>query len=124
MVAYNFQQQFAERIADGSKTHTIRRNGKRRHARPGERLQLYTGMRTRSCRKIIADPLCIRVAAIWIEMGVRGIASIEIDDAAIEDLDAFAKSDGFADLAAMSQFWRDFHGLDAFGGSMIFWDWD
>lgn len=121
MVAYNFSKQFVDRIRDGSKTHTIRKNGKRRHARPGERLQLYTGMRTRGCKKILDDPLCIRVATVRIEVGTVTIASIEVDDEPVDDLAAFARDDGFAALAEMWMFWLVFHGMGTFEGSMIFW---
>lgn len=55
MAAYNFQKRFATLIESGDKNHTIRRIGKRRHASPGEAIQLYTGMRTKFCRKLL-DP--------------------------------------------------------------------
>lgn len=63
-VAYSFQQQFAEPILAGTKGGTIRaqRSG-RGHARPGEELQLYTGMRTKHCRLICRKP-CIAVTRI------------------------------------------------------------
>ena len=60
MVAYSFQPGFAAEIIAGRKTQTIR-NPRKRHAMPGEHLQLFTGMRTRYCKKIIPDPLCIGV---------------------------------------------------------------
>lgn len=70
MVAYNFQSRFAGPIKRGEKSHTIRKNGKRRHARPGEPLQLYTGMRTKSCKKIIVkDPVCVFCKTIRIYIG-------------------------------------------------------
>jgi hypothetical protein len=46
VVAYSFRQQFRPPILAGTKRQTIRADRKR-HARPGEQLQLYTGMRTR-----------------------------------------------------------------------------
>lgn len=45
MVAYSFQKRFVEPIRSGRKRQTIRADRKR-HARPGEVLQLYSGMRT------------------------------------------------------------------------------
>jgi len=66
MVAYSFQKQFVEPIQKGVKTQTIRAH-RRRHARPGEPMQLFCGMRTKHCKKIIDDPIC------------RGLESIEID---------------------------------------------
>lgn len=80
MVAYSFKRQFVAPIALGlgiacpngfapaagvvrPKRHTMRSTGKRRHARPGEGLQLYWGMRTKSCLKI-GDAKCIKVEQI------------------------------------------------------------
>ena len=66
MVAYNFQEQFVAAIVDGRKRQTIRAIGKKRHAEPGERIQLYTGMRQPGCRKIIDDPVCVLAMPIRI----------------------------------------------------------
>jgi hypothetical protein len=55
MPAYNFQKQFAPLVQSGEKRQTIRTLGKRSHAQPGNKLQLYTGMRTKQCRKLV-DP--------------------------------------------------------------------
>lgn len=84
MVAYNFQSQFVEAIRNGSKSHTIRRNGKRRHARPGESLQLYSGMRTKACKKIITDPECVAAIPISIEISTSSDCAAAISHA--EDL--------------------------------------
>jgi len=56
MVAYSFKAQFREPILAGTKRQTIRADRKR-HARLGEALQLYTGMRTRQC-KLIGRATC------------------------------------------------------------------
>lgn len=121
MVAYNFQKQFCEPIKTGTKTHTIRRRGKRRHVRAGESLQLYTGQRTSACRKIVDDRQCIRVAPIEIFVSAVGITSICVDREPVDDLEGFAREDGFASLVAMSEFWIRFHGFGTFTGVMIFW---
>ncbi|MCA9137263.1 MAG: ASCH domain-containing protein [Planctomycetales bacterium] len=125
MVAYNFQKQFAEPIRSGLKTHTIRRDGKRRHARPGEHLQLYTGMRTRSCEKIIPDPICSAVHPIIILVGETSIHRITIERNgsvhSLEKLGQFAIDDGFESLEAFHRFWKDFHGVGAFQGRLISW---
>lgn len=57
MVAYSFNARFELPIVTLRKTGTIRNVGKRRHAKPGETLQLYTGMRTRACR-LLATAVC------------------------------------------------------------------
>ena len=51
MVAYSFKKQFGPPILAGTKAQTIRADRKR-HVRSGELVQLYTGMRTRQCRRL------------------------------------------------------------------------
>lgn len=109
MVAYSFNPRFVEPIRQGVKTQTIRANGRRRHARPGELLQLYTGMRTQHCRRILPDVPCLMVMAIEIDFRGAEIARIKADGIPCIDLDAFAIRDGFVDLNDMSAFWRDNH---------------
>lgn len=60
MVAYNFAAQFAEAVETRKKRQTIRAPRKdNRHAKVGDKLQLYTGMRTTNCRKLVnPDPRC------------------------------------------------------------------
>lgn len=66
MVAYSFAPIFAPQIEALTKRQTVR-GDRRRHARVGEPVQLYAGMRTRHCRKLVAiDPICDFVAPIRI----------------------------------------------------------
>lgn len=123
MVAYNFQTRFADPIKRGEKSHTIRKHGKRRHARPGEALQLYTGMRTRNCQKILkVDPVCVFCESIDIDVGPFAITAICVGGQPVDDLEAFAIADGFASLDDMHAFWLDFHGIGIFQGAMIGWE--
>ena len=117
MVAYNFQHQFAEAVESGRKRQTIRaplKDG--RHAKPGDQLQLYTGMRSKACRKL-RDAVChdscrIRVEAdkIW----TFGPQELHLD------LQAWAKRDGFESWADMRAFFEASHGLP-FDGVLISW---
>ena len=54
MPALHFQKRFMTAVLDGTKQSTIRaeRKDKRKPAETGENLSLYTGMRTKSCKKI------------------------------------------------------------------------
>jgi hypothetical protein len=54
MPAYSFQERFIPFIQEGSKNCTVRalRLGRVQHVKPGETIQLYTGLRTKHCRKI------------------------------------------------------------------------
>lgn len=110
MVAYSFQQGFEKPILTRRKRGTIRDEGKRRHARPGEEIQLYVGMRTRACR-LIARATCLSVQPVrlylrsgFIEIGQMPEAYAITD---IDAMDAFAQSDGFDDWDEMSAFfWK------------------
>jgi hypothetical protein len=123
MVAYNFQSRFAQPIKRGEKSHTIRKNGNRRHARPGEMVQLYTGMRSSACKKILdPDPVCVFCKVIRIDVGQDTIHGITVDGLDVGNYEAFAQSDGFKGLDDMHEFWLDFHGVGLFVGSMIGWE--
>lgn len=123
MVAYSFQTQFADPIITGRKMQTIRAHRKR-HARPGEPLQLFVGMRTKHCRKLIEpDPLC--VAVIHLKLDVRDIHPLlwwtpEVDQWVKAD-DLFAQADGFETVEAMRRFWFQTHGPGIFEGVLIKW---
>jgi hypothetical protein len=125
MVAYSFQPQFVEPIWSGRKTQTIRSNGKRRHAMLGDKLQLYTGMRTKSCR-LFARAVCDGSAPIRIDFSVLYPGDVvRIGDGARilqGDLDPFAQSDGFDDWQAMRAFWSKHHpNVLQFHGVIIYW---
>jgi hypothetical protein len=123
MVAYSFNPRFVDPILNGAKTQTIRLIGNKRHARPGELIQLYTGMRTRQCRKICDDVRCVSDHQIHIDFGQEGqIEGIKVGILRIIDFDAFAAMDGFADAADMAAFWKATHGASQrFSGALIRW---
>lgn len=120
MVAYSFKRRFVEPIRAGSKAQTIRAERKR-HARPGETLQLYTGMRTRSCM-LIGTATCSLVSPIrfdFISEAVRiGDGPAIIDRAS---RNKFARLDGFADWDDLCAFWAAEHGLSLWSGMLIRW---
>jgi uncharacterized protein YqfB (UPF0267 family) len=118
MVAYSFKAQFAEPILAGTKGGTIRAD-RRRHARPGEELQLYTAMRTKQCR-LVARKECLAVVSIMLDFRRR---IFTLDDASFvgmepAELDALARFDGFASFDEMASFWTD---VDHFEGWHIRW---
>lgn len=123
MVAYSFRPMFIPLILSGAKRQTIRAIGRRRHAIPGETLQLYTGMRTKHCL-LIGTAIC--TAAEPITMWFAGEQSVEIGSRryiAGAGLRKFAIADGFADWPAMLAFWRETHPecADSFSGVIIEW---
>ncbi len=68
MSAYGFQLRFVPFIEEESKNCTVRalRFGKVPHVKPGGTMQLYTGLRTKQCRKI-GDATCFGVKHIAIK---------------------------------------------------------
>jgi hypothetical protein len=129
VVAYSFKKRFVEPIRrgldkgpwqPGMKRQTIR-GDRRRHARPGEQLQHYCGMRTQGCF-LIGRAVCREIRAIWIAFdGQVSIATKGIIKDA-KSLDAFAAADGFSDWAEMREFWNVEHGFLRFGGKIIYWE--
>ncbi len=126
MVAYSFQKQFVPAIYSHKKRQTVRAIGKRQHARPGEIVQLYEGMRTKHCAKIIDDQKCLYVLPIQIVVAAPLILSIAVygyEDVANDRgyLEEFAKLDGFTDIESMHSFWLKHHGVGIFTGVLIGW---
>jgi len=123
MVAYNFKEQFAGDVEDGAKLQTIRRDAR---CKVGDKLQLYTGMRTKKCRKL-ADAVCTAVIPVKIcdtEMFLNGerlhpgnALRGEYDD---RDND-FAQKDGFDSFMDMADFFRQQYGSLPFEGFVIRW---
>lgn len=140
MVAYNFHPVFEPQIVDGSKLQTVRALRKR-HARPGEALQLYCEQRSTNCRKIIPDPVCSSIHLIHIttsDLLPEFVASIEIDGIPLSrpEIELFAAADGFAPVYFgtfrdgyvqatarfwMGAFWRQRHPAGRFEGVLIKW---
>ena len=123
MVAINFQPRFADDVAFGVKRQTIRRKAR---CQPGDLLQLYTGQRTASCRKL-ADAMCTRVRPIRIcfeEMFIDGerllAGNAERGEWADRDND-FAKRDGFSGFMEMVDWFQEKYGALPFDGFLIEW---
>lgn len=102
MVAYNFQARFAGAVESGAKHVTIREIGKRRHVRVGERVQLYTGQRTRACRKLVEpDPVVTGVESITFHADQRVWLDGWMTEAEVEFM---ARIDGFASASEFLAF--------------------
>jgi hypothetical protein len=138
MVAYSFKRRFvgpirvglgidirgtefwSPRIAVRPKRQTIRADRKR-HARPGEELQLYCGMRTKGCF-LIGRAWCIAVTPISIEFNPIHPIILVGGSPYRENLTTFAHNDGFENWKEMRSFWFKEHpGIDIFVGVLIKW---
>lgn len=140
MVAYSFQRQFVLPIRlglvsgppqPGAKRHTIRADGLKRHARPGEEVQLYTAQRTKQC-ELIGRARCTDAQPIeihfrknhwgsldWVRIGGRKGKKID----GLDGLHNFSRSDGFVAWDSLRRFWRENHPkVDDFLGRIIFWE--
>lgn len=120
MVAYSFKRVFVPAIRLGlgldpidpepgarrPKRQTIRAVGKRRHARPGDELQLYFGMRSSNCM-LIGRANCVAVERIIIWFDGKSIQAIMVSGKILgpRQLRRFAVDDGFETLEDMSAFW-------------------
>lgn len=118
MPAYSFQERFADDILSGQKRHTIRRRRKRA-TRPGDRLYLYIGMRTKRCR-LIGEAKCSGVESINIYPG-----RLVIRDGrrmSKPDIDTLAKCDGFENTDEFFSFFEERYGLPTFDMELIHWE--
>jgi hypothetical protein len=115
----------------GMKRHTLRLPRRNGHARPEQPVQLYTGMRTRQCR-LVGRAVARAQIPVRIYVGdgqpftlarsdgpaprsrVAGLAPVvqQLLDMpphvllGRDDMEAFARSDGFADAVAMEAFFE------------------
>lgn len=118
MSLLGFKKQFAGPVERREKRQTIRAkvNG---HA-VGRPIQLYTGLRTKACRKLAeVDPVCTSIEAIGIEMG--GVVYLEGRILYVEQVEEMARLDGFANVVDFCDFFQTDTGR--FDGFLIKWDW-
>ena len=126
MVAYNFISQFADAVESGEKVQTIRKRGKKRHARVGDRIQLYTGMQTKSC-KLLRVGVCIEFADINIFRDESGhgvkvylgglLGFVCLHENQIEQ---FSKNDGVKSIDDFFDYFLP-NGAGEFDGHVIRW---
>jgi hypothetical protein len=123
MALLSFKKIFAEPVQAGTKRQTIR--GHRKYPIvPGERLYLYTALRTKFSQKL-AEGECtanheitLNHFAVIIKKNGRAILTEDADK-----LNAFAKADGFESWYQLTKFWLQEHGSDCFPfhGTITYW---
>ncbi len=118
MVAFNFKAQFADDVERGIKRQTIRKTGR---CRPGDTLQLYTGMRTRKCR-LLREAYCTTVQEISIAVHGQFVA-VRLDGELLPSTLAreLAKADGFDGVTSFAEFFESEYGGLPFNGWLIRW---
>lgn len=124
MPAYSYKRRFVDPMLAGIKDGTIRaeRRGRARHARAGDMIANYVGMRTKSCELILRS-VCTASLAVTLVWRPRIEIIVESENWADPQLhDCFAHRDGFRDMDDMAGFWREVHaGIDRFEGRLIRW---
>lgn len=114
MVAFNFSPEFADAVAIGAKCQTIRKTAR---AKKGDMLQLFTGQRTKNCRKL-REAECLSVD--YVHIAPDGLT---VGDAKKHpgDAEAFARRDGFEDYKSMVAWFEDKYGTPHFVGYVHRW---
>ena len=119
MPSLNFKAQFKNAILTGAKEQTIRATRKQ-PIKVGDKLCLFTGMRTKSCLGL-GVVRCIRVRDIEIYTTCcSAIVRLEGKELTPAQIDALAKDDGFLGATPFLNFFWDNHGAN-FEGQLIEW---
>lgn len=110
----NFKPRFIDPIKIGTKVHTLR---KRRKLQPkvGETMHMYSGLRTNRCQLISKDEKIISIQRVFIRFHFIGLTekSLQIETKicvegralSMDEMQAFARFDGFKHLTDFSKFW-------------------
>lgn len=125
MVAYSFNTRFVPAIVSGVKQGTIRapRLGTHGHAARGQEIQIYTGLRTKYAR-LIGRAKCLSSRRVCLHLRDGAVFFPWEGDALVpgEELERFAREDGFSTWAELVAFWARTHpGCDMFDGVQIRW---
>lgn len=123
MPLLGFQKQFAALVESGEKRQTIRAYRKDgRDPKVGQTLYLYTGLRTKQCRKLgeaqclLANGISIgsNGGMIWYPPNIKGVHMGDVKRRRI------ARLDGFGSYVEMIEWFDKTHGLP-FEGQLIRW---
>lgn len=128
MPAFNFQEKFAQLVADGRKLCTIRRSP----VEPGKPAYLFSGMRTKFCRRLNTGTVihCVNIQLGRKQDGIpccmmRGKKMLQAELAELAQQDGFSNANEMVDWfsAVYKQDERNKDGgLDIFSGYLITWE--
>ena len=109
MVAFNFKDKFVQNIVIGTKQSTIRQT---KRCKVGDVMQLYTGQRTKYCKKI-ADAVCVGTAKIHISDDMPWKITEPEGDCYFQKNGSmpFHEYEGFSNCALFVDFFRKQYGL-------------
>lgn len=107
MTAFSFKPEFVGKILSGDKLSTIRST---KRCKVGDTMQIYTGLRTKKCKKIMevkccgVAPIIIREPDFWALSGpIEGIIHTAGPALHIQE--------GFKNILEMQEFFRKTYGL-------------
>lgn len=136
-MAISFEERFAPLIESGAKKQTIRADKSGRY-RIGQRLDLFTGLRTKKCRRLCNGGKTAAIVATADVVLTEGKIEVSrrkclngfdvLDD---ENLcaDAIARADGFGGYEEMWNWFVNKYKItskykpDVFHGKVISWEW-
>lgn len=123
MAALGFKKRFVPDIRKGIKNQTIR-NFRKVPIVMCEQLYLYTGMRTKFCKKI-GEAQCVGTNTITLTQKsytILDMLTVKVTD--LKNLNAFARRDGFSSWKDLVEFWIQEHGQDCFPftGTIIYFN--
>ena len=119
MPELNFQKRFAAAVESGEKCQTIRAYRKDgRDPKVGDTLYLFTGMRTKQCRRL-GEAVCTSVHRFQLTRSRRMCIYDDFDED--ETTASIAEKDGFGCEAEMLDWFDKTHGLP-FEGLLIRWE--
>jgi hypothetical protein len=118
---FNFKPQFVPLVKSGKKRQTVRATrADGRVPRPGDVAKLYTGLRTRNTRLLMAADI-IACDPVRIDFEERAFV-LGGERLRLGTLEQFAKEDGFANATEMIDWFKGTHGPDDFEGFCVRWD--
>ncbi|MBO7521531.1 MAG: hypothetical protein J6T16_04755 [Opitutales bacterium] len=113
---------FIDKILSGEKRQTIRKAGKKwENVKPGDKLTLYTGLRTKQCRKLgeaeveSIEDVIIWTGDYWGHAVFRGKKHLTFNE-----IKTLAYLDGFKSVLDFYNFFNSHYGED-FVGKIIKW---
>lgn len=121
MTAFNFKGRFVEAVRSGRKCQTIRREREDgRDPKPGDELQLFTGMRSPRCKRIF-DTRCRDRQRVVIDE-LEGTVEILLDGKKLNEgqREIFAIADGFDSWDELEDFILEQYELP-FRGYVYYW---
>jgi hypothetical protein len=119
MPSLNFKKQFAGDVESLMKRQTIRQK-RRKPIKVRDRLYLFTGQRTKFCRKL-GEGYCLSVQDILFEIDNLYV-NIYVDNVKLSMIESFelARADGFESVPDFVNFFYKNYGFP-FNGDLIKW---